>query len=90
MIPEPIFYSYAYPEPKGFAETRMQPAAATYNSTLREFTLPYEAIRQAADPDQRLLDFAHSTYDAACALANWDRAALTEVKPDLHLRPQHP
>jgi hypothetical protein len=88
MLPEPIFYSYAYPEPKGFAEAKMQPATAVYNAQLREFTLPYEAVRKAASPDEMLLGFARSTYDAASALANWDRAALKEVKPDLHLRPQ--
>jgi hypothetical protein len=90
MMPEPIFYSYAYPEPKGFPDAKVQPAAATYNAQLKEFVLPYEAVRQAAAPDQALLDFARSTYDAASTLGNWDRAALAEIKPDLHSRRQHP
>ena len=90
MMPEPIFYSYAYPEPKGFPDAKVQPSAATYNAQLKEFVLPYEAVRQAAAPDQALLDFARSTYDAASTLGNWDRAALVEVKPDLHSRRQHP
>jgi len=90
MMPEPIFYSYAYPEPKGFPDAKVQPSAATYNAQLKEFVLPYEAIRQAAAPDRALLDFARSTYDAASALGNWERAALVEVKPDLHSRRQHP
>jgi hypothetical protein len=90
MMPEPIFYSYAYPEPKGFPDAKVQPAAAVYNAQLKEFVLPYEAVRQAAAPDQALLDFARSTYDAASTLGNWDRAALAEVKPDLHSRRQHP
>ena len=89
MMPEPIFYSYAYPEPKGFPEAKVQPAAASYNAQLKEFVLPYEAVRQAAAPDQALLDFARSTYDAASTPGNWDRAALVEVKPDLHSRRQH-
>jgi hypothetical protein len=90
MMPEPIFYSYAYPEPKGFPDANVQPAAATYNTQLKEFVLPYEAVRQAAAPDQVLHDFARSTYDAASTLGNWDRAALMEVKPDLHSPRQHP
>ena len=90
MMPEPIFYSYAYPEPKGFPDAKAQPSAATYSAQLKEFVLPYEAIRQAAAPDQALLDFARSTYDAASTLGNWDRAALVEGKPDLHSRRQHP
>jgi hypothetical protein len=90
MMPEPIFYSYAYPAPQGFSEAKVQPAAANYNPQLKEFVLPYEAVRQAALPDQALLDFARSTYDAASTLGNWDRAAFVEAKPDLHLRRQHP
>src|SRR5204863_1746982 len=89
MMPEPIFYSYAYPEPKGFPEAKVQPAAASFNPQLKEFVLPYEAVRQAASPDQTLLDFARSTYDAAATLGEWDRAALLEVKPDLQSSRQH-
>ena len=90
MMPEPIFYSYAYPEPRGFSEAKVQPAAAGYNGQLKEFVLPYEAVRNAESPDDTLLRFARSTYDAACDLGNWDRAALTEAKPDLHSRPSRP
>jgi len=89
MMPEPIFYSYAYPAPTGFAEAKVQPSAATYNAQLREFILPYEAVRKATNPDQVLLDFARSTYDVASTLANWDRAALIEIKPDLHSERHH-
>jgi hypothetical protein len=90
MMPEPIFYSYAYPEPRGFSEAKVQPAQASYNPQLKEFVLRYEDVRTAESPDAMLLDFARSTYDAASTLGNWDRAALTEVKPDLHSRPQRP
>ena len=88
--PTPIFYSYAYPEPSGFAEAKVQPAAAFYESKLREFMLPYDAVRTAEKPDEVLLDFAQSAYDAASVLGRWDRDALQEVKPSLHfthLRP---
>ena len=90
MMPEPIFYSYAYPQPEGFPDAKVEPAAATYHSQLKEFVLPYEAVRRAASPDQALLDFARSTYDAAATLGNWDRTALLEAKPDLHSQRQHP
>jgi hypothetical protein len=89
-MPEPIFYSYAYPAPNGFPEAKVQPAAATYNAQLKEFVLPYQAVRQAAAPDQALLEFAQTTYDAAATLGDWDSAALVEIKPDLHSRRQHP
>jgi hypothetical protein len=56
---------------------------------LHEFVLPYDAVRTAESPDAVLLDFAQSTYDAASKLANWDRAALEEVKPSLLSKRQH-
>ena len=85
-MPDPIFYSYAYPEPSRFSEAKVQPSFAKYNPQLKEFVLPYEEMRSAESPDAALLDFARSTYDAASTLGNWDRAALTEVKPHLHSR----
>jgi hypothetical protein len=90
MMPDPIFYSYAYPEPRGFSEAEVKPVFARYNPQLKEFVLPYEKMRQSESPDAALLDFAHSTYDAASTLGNWDRAALTEVKPHLHSPPHRP
>jgi Family of unknown function (DUF5996) len=89
-MPDPIFYSYAYPEPRGFSEEKVRPAFATYNAQLKEFVLPYEQMRQTESPDSTLLGFARSTYDAASTLGNWDRAALTEVKPHLHSPPHRP
>jgi hypothetical protein len=88
-MPTPIFYSYAYPEPKGFSEARIKPAAAVYNSQIKEFVLPYDAVRTAKSPDETLLEFAQSTYDAASTLGGWDRAALEEKKPVLHSESKH-
>ena len=84
VMPQPVFYSYAYPEPPGFAQAKVKPDGALYNTQLREFTLPYDAVRTAKSPDEALLDFAQSTYDAASTLAKWDRASLEEKKPILH------
>jgi hypothetical protein len=75
-IGEPAFYAYAYPEPEGFGEARIEPDGAYYDQDLREFILPYEAVRTATRPDEALLDFLQSTYDAGAELAGWDRAAL--------------
>jgi hypothetical protein len=88
-MPMAIFYSYAYPEPKGFSEAKVKPDAASYNAQLHEFVLPYEAVRTAKSPDAVLLEFAQSTYDAASQLGKWDRAALEEKKPSLHSARQH-
>ena len=73
---EGSFYSYAYPEPEGFADWPVAPNAAHYDEQRGEFVLPYAAVRQASDPDALLLDFFETTYAAAAELADWDRAAL--------------
>jgi hypothetical protein len=73
---EGSFYSYAYPEPEGYTDWPVAPEAAAYDPELREFILPYGAVRTAADPDSVLLSFLQSTYEAAAELASWDRAAL--------------
>jgi hypothetical protein len=77
---EPFFYSYAYPEPPGYATSSIAPAQAFYDAKLGEFILPYEEMRRSADPDSALLAFLQSTYEAAANCAKWDRAAL-EVAP---------
>jgi hypothetical protein len=73
---EGSFYSYAYPEPDGFATWKDLPAGAHYDAALGEFLLPYSEVRTAADPDALLLEFLQSTYVAAAEHGHWDRAAL--------------
>ena len=73
---EPFFYSYAYPEPPGYREFPVAPAAASFNADFGECVLPYEAMRQSIDPDAALRGFLQTTYDAAAGCAHWDRAAL--------------
>ena len=75
-IDYPAFYSYAYPEPAGFRTTPVRPDAAFFSEALGEFILPYDAVRTAAQPDQALLEFLQTTYEAAANAANWDRGAL--------------
>jgi hypothetical protein len=73
--PHAAFYSYAYPEPSGFRD-RSMPDGATYDPTLGEFILRYDAVRRAPDPEAMLLDFLHASYGAAADCGGWDRAAL--------------
>jgi hypothetical protein len=78
-VPQAVFYSYAYPEPPGFAAARVAPLAAYYSADLREFLLPYDAVRLAPSPDDALLEFLQSTYEAAARLGAWDRTELEGV-----------
>ena len=79
---EGAFYSYAYPEPDGFRDAVVRPSNATYDATLGEFVLPYEAVRTARDPRGVLLEFLSSTYAAAADRGGWDRAALERTMPE--------
>jgi hypothetical protein len=74
-FPLAAFYSYAYPEPEGFRESRITPGAY-FATTLGEFILPYDAVAAASEPDALLIDFLATTYAAAAETGGWDRAAL--------------
>jgi hypothetical protein len=76
VIAEPAFFAYAYPEPPGFSTQAIAPAQAYYDPQAREFILPYDAVRCAADPDAALLEFLQASYEAAARLGGWDRQAL--------------
>jgi hypothetical protein len=71
-----LFYSYAYPEPPGYRDSKVAPPDARFDPQLSEFVLPYASVRAAGDPDAMLLQFLQSTYAAAADTAHWDRAAL--------------
>ncbi len=75
-VPYAAFYAYIYPEPAGYNTAAVKPREAFYSADLREFILPYDAVRLSASPDDTLLEFLQTTYDAAANLASWDRAAL--------------
>ena len=77
----PLFYSYAVPEPPGFAEAAVAPSGASYSAAMREFVLPYEAVREADEPDEALLAFLQTTYAAAADRGGWDRVLLEETPP---------
>jgi hypothetical protein len=72
----PAFYCYASPEPPGFADESVRPAAAYYDRNLKEFILKYDDVRNSATPEKDLMEFLESTYDAGARLAHWDRESL--------------
>jgi len=75
-VDRPMFYAYAYPEPEGFNRARVEPPEAFYSAEMKEFLLPYDAVRTAKAPDRVLAAFLQSTYEAAANLGQWDRASL--------------
>jgi len=75
-LPQPAFYSYAAPEPPGFRDSPVFPAATYYNEALGGFYLHYDELLRTPDPAQTLLDYCRTTYAAAADHGHWDRAAL--------------
>jgi hypothetical protein len=75
-VAEPAFYAYAYPEPAGCSAAPIGPPAAFYHPEMREWILPYDAVRTADDPDAMVMQFLESTYDTAATLGGWDVAGL--------------
>ena len=70
------FYSYAYPEPTGFADASVRPDAAAYDHELGQFILLYARFARRLRRMIVCLEFLESMYAAAADLAHWDRAAL--------------
>jgi hypothetical protein len=74
------FYAYAAPEPTGFGEAKVKPDSAFYAKEVSEFFLPYDAVRKSSSPENTLMDFCQSTYEAGANLANWDRKTLERTR----------
>ena len=70
------FYSYTLPAPAGLEKEKVRPSAAYWDAQMGEFLLKYDDVRSASSPDQAILDFCESTYEAGATLAKWDRKAL--------------
>lgn len=75
--PDPAFYCYANPEPAGLADKPLVPATAAWmpRNGSHLAVLSYEDIRRAGEPDERVLEFYESAYQAAASLADWDTQA---------------
>ena len=70
------FYAYSAPEPTGLSEQSVKPPAGFYSQDMKEFLMPYDAVRKSPSPENALIDFCQSTYEAGANLAKWDRKAL--------------
>lgn len=82
----PFFYGYIFPQPAGAAQLPIAPATASWSDAIKEWVLPYEAVRTAAAPTATLCTFIDAVYDLCGSAAGWDRAALTYVAPKRVLR----
>jgi hypothetical protein len=77
----PFFYGYIYPQPEGAAGLPIAPRNASWSDAIKEWVLPYDAVRTAADPAAALCEFLDSIYALCGSAAGWDRAALSYAAP---------
>jgi hypothetical protein len=73
---EAAFYAYSAPSPEGLGKEPIRPQAAYFDSKLGEFLLKYDDVRSSKSPDEDVLNFCQSAYEAGAKLAKWDRKAL--------------
>jgi Family of unknown function (DUF5996) len=76
--PRAAFYAYAYPAPAGFADATLSPAAAHWDTSLGEFVLDWDDIRD----DQDALTFGRSAILHACTVCDWDPALAGSAQGD--------
>lgn len=77
----PFFYGYIFPQPAACERLPIAPTGASWSDAIKEWVLPYEAVRSAPDPAATLCTFLDSIYDVCGTAAGWDRAALTYAAP---------
>lgn len=76
QFPEPAFYSYCYPSPADFAQQQIEPKEAFYSAEMGEFFLKYSDVAASNHPNQMLMSFLQTTYEAAAHSGKWDREVL--------------
>ena len=74
--PQPAFYSYTKPSPTGLDREQIRPNGSYWDNQMGEFLLKYDDVRSAQSPDEAILDFCQSTYEAGAKLARWDRESF--------------
>jgi hypothetical protein len=77
----PYFYGYIFPQPPNVEHLPIAPTAASWSDTIKEWVLPYQAVREAADPAAELRAFLDAIYEQCFAAAGWERAALSYAAP---------
>jgi hypothetical protein len=76
------FYAYAHPAPEGFADATLEPAPARWDAELGLYVLDWDDVIASSDPHATALGFAHSAFQHACVVCDWDPALLASAKGD--------
>jgi len=87
QFPHPAFYSYCYPSPAEFGKQQVKPGEAFFSGDMGEFILLYEVVQRSVSPEDTLMQFLQSTYEAAANTGGWDRKTLECDFSMFHFRP---
>ena len=79
--PDPAYFSFAYPQPEGIAQAKIESNTAKWHTALGEFILNYEDVRNTKDPSTALLAFFESTYQIGAKLKGWDPQLVAPGRP---------
>ncbi|NNH72507.1 hypothetical protein HLB23_22050 [Nocardia uniformis] len=73
-VPEPTFYSYVAPEPKGLTDIAVEPAKARWvdSGSAHAAYFSYDDARNSPDPVGAALEFFQFVYGRGSELAGWD------------------
>lgn len=74
-VREPAFYSYTAPEPDGLTDQPLTPQTAAWQEG-GSALLTYEDVRGSDAPQETLLGFLQSAYEAGAETAGWDARDL--------------
>jgi Family of unknown function (DUF5996) len=77
--PSAAFYGYAHPAVEGFAEARLEPAAARWEAAAGLYVLDWDDVVASDDPHGMALAFARSVVDHSCAVCGWDAGLAASV-----------
>ncbi|WP_048137382.1 MULTISPECIES: DUF5996 family protein [unclassified Methanosarcina] len=75
-VREPAFYAFMHPQPEGLMDEPLSPKEAFWSPESGLALLMYNSIREAEAPEQKVLDFLESVYQAGAKKANWDIEAF--------------
>jgi hypothetical protein len=78
--PRPAFFAFAFPAPDGFDQATLSPAAARWDTDLREYLLDWDDVRRSPDPHRAALDFGLSAIRHACLVCGWDPALAASAE----------
>jgi hypothetical protein len=83
-FPMPLFYASCYPGSADFGKQAVTPPETFYSSEMGGGVLRYADVQQSENPEEMLLDFFRSTYNAAAITGNWNEDLNCDLTPLEH------